>query len=85
MDRAKRRELAEKIIKKRLAILKKYHNTIRDSDGKTYYERMAAEPHRMAKHHPLDCGNSKCGICRKPEKYLRKELRRKLRGKEVKE
>ena len=80
MDRAKRRELEQKVIKKRLALLKKYHNTTKDITGKTYYERMVEEPHRLAKHHPLDCGNSKCGICRKSKKDISKEKRRKESG-----
>lgn len=29
------------------------------------------EPHRLAKHHAMDCGNPKCGLCGNP-RHIRK-------------
>lgn len=62
-DRAYRRDQNQRVITKRLKLLKKYDNNEPDSSGKTYYEHMAEEPGRLRKRHPYDCGNSKCMIC----------------------
>jgi hypothetical protein len=54
-DRGIRRQTTEKVIYKRLKLVKSF-------DPK-HYEKMKAEPHRVAKQHPFDCGNPKCGLC----------------------
>lgn len=70
---------------KRLRLLKKLPSCNHpDSSGKSYYEKMKEEPHRLVDKHPLDCGNSKCFLCHS-EKILKhkkisdrkKELREK--------
>ena len=53
-DRAIRRNNNKRIIKKRIKIIK-----ILSPD----YKKVIEQPHRMAKKHPLDCGNSKCAMC----------------------
>lgn len=32
---------------------------------------LAKQPHRLAKHHAMDCGNPKCGLCGNP-RHIRK-------------
>ena len=61
--RAIRRHQDERIIAKRLKLVKQRDNKFRDCSGKTYYEQIAAEPGRLRKHHPYDCGNPRCGLC----------------------
>lgn len=56
-DRAKkatRIQRTKNAIKKQLRIAKQsiWHNP-----------KLLAQPHRMAKHHALDCGNPKCLVC----------------------
>ncbi len=62
-DRAIRRDIDKKVIKKRLKFLKLHDDRKPDSAGTTYYEKIKAEPNRLAKKHPYDCGNSKCYLC----------------------
>jgi len=62
-DRAYRRDQDKRVITKRLKLVKQRDNKLRDSSGKTYYEQIAAEPGRLRKHHPYDCGNPRCGLC----------------------
>lgn len=50
-----RRMRTENIIKKQLKIAKEHLVEI-------------TEPHRLAKHHALDCGISECPICSSPRK-----------------
>ena len=33
--------------------------------------KLSKEPHRLAKHHAMDCGNPKCGLCGNP-RHIRK-------------
>ena len=53
-DRAVRRAQVKKVIKKRLKVIKSISPD---------YKEVIEQPHRMAKKHPLDCGNPKCGLC----------------------
>jgi len=62
-DRAIRRDIDKKVIKKRLKFLKLHDDRKPDSAGTTYYEKMKATPHRLAKKHPYDCGKAKCYLC----------------------
>jgi hypothetical protein len=53
-------------IKKQLRIAK--------SHGLTQNDRMVAEPHRLAKHHVMDCGNPDCYLCGNPRKTHKDKL-----------
>jgi len=53
-DRAERRQQVKRVIKKRLKVIKQVSPD---------YKEVIEQPHRMAKKHPLDCGNPKCGMC----------------------
>lgn len=37
----------------------------------SYNSKYNREPHRLAKHHAMDCGNPKCGLCGNP-RHIRK-------------
>lgn len=52
--KAKRLQRTSNAIKKQLRIAKQslWHNP-----------KLLAQPHRMAKHHALDCGNPECLVC----------------------
>ena len=52
--KAQRLQRTSKAIKKQLRIAKQsvWHNP-----------KLLTQPHRMAKHHALDCGNPKCLVC----------------------
>ena len=58
-DRAERREQVKRVIKKRLKVIKSISPD---------YKKVIEEPHRMAKKHPLDCGNPKCFLCHHEKK-----------------
>lgn len=42
------------------------------------------EPHRYAKHHALDCGNSECSVCGNPRKLYKEETIQEKRFKQSK-
>ena len=46
---------------------------IAKSHGLTDKDRVVKEPHRMAKHHAMDCGRPGCMLCGNPRKIF-KEL-----------
>jgi len=79
-NRAARIHDKKRVIKKRLSLMKNMKDTIRINpdgttsprDGKTYYDKLAKEKNRMAKKHPLDCGNPKCGLCHS-QKFIEKK------------
>ena len=50
--KAKRLQRTANVIKKQLRIAKAF--------GLTH---LLKQPHRLAKHHALDCGNPKCQVC----------------------
>jgi hypothetical protein len=50
--KAKRLQHTANVIKKQLRIAKAF--------GMTH---LLKQPHRLAKHHALDCGNPKCQVC----------------------
>jgi len=54
-DRAVRRSVNDKVIKKRLKLLK-LNNDIN-------YQKIKKEPNRLVKKHPYDCGKAKCYLC----------------------
>lgn len=41
------------------------------SHGPTFDQRNIKQTHRLAKHHAMDCGNPKCGLCGNP-RHIRK-------------
>ena len=56
---SRRRFKDETAVKKQLKIAKQ-HNSFADEN------KVLKEPHRLAKHHAMDCGNPKCGLCGNP-------------------
>ena len=47
---------------------------IAKAHGLTKNDPIVAEPHRLAKHHAMDCGNSECYICGNPRKTHKDKL-----------
>ena len=54
--RGRRIRHTDRIIQNRLRFLKGF-------GPDEWYELNAAEPHRLAKKHPWDCGRTKCLVC----------------------
>lgn len=42
--------------------------------GLTNRDKAIKEPHRLAKHHTMDCGNPKCYLCGNPRKTHKDKL-----------
>ena len=40
----------------------------------TESDRIIRQPHRLAKHHALDCGNPQCGLCGNPRHIWKDSL-----------
>jgi hypothetical protein len=78
-DRGVRRTLNQKVIQKRLKLLKQNDNTHPDITGKTYYEKMAEEPGRLRKKHPYDCGTPDCLCCHLEKVQGKKKINDKKR------
>ena len=59
---SRRRHKNDVAIARQLKIAKQHHlpNTLRSPQER--------QPHRMAKHHAMDCGNPKCYLCGNPRK-----------------
>ena len=47
---------------------------IAKAHGLTNRDKAAKEPHRLAKHHVMDCGNPKCFMCGNPRKTHKDKL-----------
>ena len=47
---------------------------IAKSHGLTNNNPILAEPHRLAKHHAMDCGNPECYLCGNPRKTHKDKL-----------
>ena len=62
---SRRRHKDETAIKKQSKIAKQHG--VADYDSKA-----AKQPHRFNKHHAMDCGNPKCGLCGNP-RHLHKD------------
>ena len=43
---------------------------IAKAHGLTNRDKSVKEPHRMAKHHAMDCGNPKCSLCGNPRRNV---------------
>jgi hypothetical protein len=63
----KRIQRDENAIKKQVKIAKQ-HNSFADEN------KMLKEPHRLAKHHAMDCGNPECYLCGNPRKTHKDKL-----------
>jgi hypothetical protein len=55
------------IIKKQLEIAKQHRVA-------NYKSKVEQEPHRLAKHHAMDCGNPECYTCGNPRKTHKDKL-----------
>ena len=53
-------------IKKQLKIAKAH--------GMGLNDKLISEPHRLTKHHAMDCGNADCHICGNPRKTQKDKL-----------
>lgn len=42
--------------------------------GVPFNDKVIKQPHRMAKHHTMDCGNPKCYLCGNPRKIHKDKL-----------
>lgn len=47
---------------------------IAKAHGLTEQNRTVKEPHRMVKHHAMDCGNPECYLCGNPRKTHKDKL-----------
>ncbi len=47
---------------------------IAKAHGLTNRDKAIKEPHRLAKHHTMDCGNPKCFMCGNPRKTHKDRL-----------
>lgn len=64
---SKRRQQDENAIKKQTKIAKQ-HNVA------GYKSNVEKEPHRLVKHHAMDCGNPECYLCGNPRKTHKDKL-----------
>ena len=47
---------------------------IAKAHGLTHKDKAIKEPHRLAKHHVMDCGNKECYICGNPRRSHKDKL-----------
>ena len=64
---SRRRQKDENAIRKQLKIAKA-HTHFPDEN------KVVKEPHRLAKHHAMDCGNPECYLCGNPRKTHKDKL-----------
>jgi len=57
---SQRRHRDELAVKKQVKIAKAH--------GLTHKDKVIKEPHRLAKHHVMDCGNPQCPLCGNPRR-----------------
>lgn len=62
-DKAYRLAQEERIIKKRLKLVKATDSPHVYPDGKTHYEHVAEAANALNKRHPFDCGKADCMMC----------------------
>jgi hypothetical protein len=62
--RGKRRSLTKNAIERQKRIAKQsvWHN-----------KKLIEQPHRMAKHHAMDCGRTKCMVCGNPRRTMKQK------------
>jgi hypothetical protein len=63
---SRRRLKDESAVKKQVKIAKTH--------GLTDKDKAVKEPHRLAKHHAMDCGNPECYLCGNPRKTHKDKL-----------
>ena len=63
---------SKRLLKDENAIAKQIK--IAKAHGLTNKDPILAEPHRLAKHHAMDCGNSECYLCGNPRKTHKDKL-----------
>jgi hypothetical protein len=64
---SRRRHKDESAVKKQLRIAKQH-------GADMFNDKVTKEPHRLAKHHAMDCGNPKCGLCGNPRHIHKDKL-----------
>ena len=57
---SRRRQKDQNAINKQVKIAKQH--------GLGFYDKSVKEPHRLAKHHAMDCGNPQCPLCGNPRR-----------------
>ena len=78
-SRAQRRADKERVIKKRLRLVKsKDSNTLKVITGQSNYENTLEVSNSLGKQHPFDCGTPNC-LCCHYEKVLKKKRLRDLK------
>lgn len=80
-SRAQRRADRDRVIKKRLRLVK-IRNKSLDIFGKTVYDTMSEKSNSLSKQHPMDCGQPQC-LCCHYEKVLDKKKARDLKVEEM--
>jgi hypothetical protein len=63
---SQRRHRDELAVKKQVKIAKVH--------GLTTKDKVVKEPHRLAKHHAMDCGNPQCPLCGNPRRSHKDKL-----------
>lgn len=63
---SKRRYKDEVAVERQVGIAKQY--------GLPNMNEVMKQPHRLAKHHAMDCGNPKCFLCGNPRKTHKDKL-----------
>ena len=63
---------SKRLLKDENAIAKQIK--IAKAHGLTNNDPILAEPHRLAKHHAMDCGNPECYLCGNPRKTHKDRL-----------
>ena len=63
---SRRRQKDQNAINKQVKIAKQH--------GLGFYDKSVKEPHRLAKHHAMDCGNPHCYLCGNPRKTHKDKL-----------
>jgi hypothetical protein len=64
---SRRRHKTDVAVSRQLKIAKQ-HNSFADEN------KVLKEPHRLAKHHAMDCGNPHCYLCGNPRKTHKDKL-----------
>lgn len=63
---SRRRHKTDVAIARQLRIAKQH--------GLQFNDKVIKQPHRVAKHHTMDCGNPKCFLCGNPRKSHKDKL-----------
>jgi hypothetical protein len=63
---------SKRLLKDEAAIKKQVK--IAKAHGLTNNDKAVKEPHRLAKHHAMDCGNPECYLCGNPRKTHKDKL-----------